>query len=52
MKKTRKREPSSPTTCADHEEFTQTPYHSLLLRKAEALDILNGSKTPNTFRFR
>ena len=50
-KPSRKKQP--PTTSASSaEEELDSPYHSLMLRKAQAIDLLNGAKMPNKFRFR
>ena len=40
------------SSAEETEELNQKPYRSFILRKAEALDLLNGTSVPSKFRFR
>ena len=40
------------SSAEDTEEGVDKPYHSLMLKNAEAVDLLNGTKMPSSFRFR
>lgn len=50
-KASRKKQPST-TSASSAEEELDSPYHSLMLRKAQAVDLLNGAEMPSKFRFR
>lgn len=57
-RKTKKRVPNTLNTdlyvssAEETDELNQKPYRTYVLRKAEALHLLNGTSIPSKFRFR